>query len=98
MQFDWDANKARSNYVKHGVTFEEATTVFDNSLTLLFDDPDHSKAEFREIALGESLSARVLVISFTKRGENVLRIISARPASRKERAYYEQQFKNDVGE
>ena len=80
MQFEWDRAKAASNRRKHGIAFEEATSVFA--------DPDHSLLERREIIVGKAQN-RLLVISFTERQDNI-RIISARRASARERKRYEE--------
>jgi len=87
--FEWDAAKAHANRRKHGVTFEEAATVFANSLARIFPDPDHSSTEERELIIGHSAKARLLVVSFTERGLSI-RLISARPATRYERKDYEE--------
>jgi hypothetical protein len=89
MKFEWDQSKAASNLKKHGVSFEEAKTVFDNLLAVIFDDEAHSVDEQREIIIGHSRQNRLLLIAFTERSGNV-RIISARLATRNEREDYEQ--------
>jgi len=89
MKFAWDQSKAASNLKKHGVSFEEARTVFDNPLAVIFDDEAHSVDEQREIIIGHSRQNRLLLIGFTERSGNV-RIISARLATRNEREDYEQ--------
>ncbi len=89
MKFEWDQSKAASNLKKHGVSFEEAKTVFDNPLAVIFDDGAHSVDEQREIIIGHSQQNRLLLIAFTERSGNV-RIISARLATRNEREDYEQ--------
>lgn len=89
MEFEWDESKAAINLKKHGVSFEEAKTVFDNVLAVIFDDEAHSVIERREIIIGHSRNNRLLVISFTER-PNAIRIISARLATRREREDYEQ--------
>ena len=88
MEFEWDPEKAASNVEKHGVEFIEATTVFADPLELTITDPDHSENEDRFISLGRSASGTVLVVSFTER-ENRIRVISARPATSRERREYE---------
>lgn len=89
--FEWDDNKARINLQKHGVSFEEAQTVFCDENALLIDDPDHSEDEERFIILGLSSTARLLVVCHCYRAsETVIRIISARKATRKEAQQYEQ--------
>jgi uncharacterized protein len=87
--FEWDADKAQSNERKHGVTFEEASTVFADPFASTIYDPDHSDDEDRYLSLGLSSENRVLVVSFTDRDEKI-RIISARVASRRERKQYEE--------
>ncbi len=87
MRFEWDPAKARRNLAKHGVSFEEAATVFADRLSLTTLDPDHSEDEDRYLLLGASYAARLVVVSHTHRGESV-RIISARIASRRERREY----------
>ncbi|MEH1778774.1 MAG: BrnT family toxin [Nostoc sp.] len=87
MVFDWDEEKARSNLVKHNVSFDEATSVFDDPLFLTFADPEHSLQEQRFI-MGESAKGRLLVVAYTDRA-GITRLISARPATRKERKAYE---------
>jgi uncharacterized protein len=89
MEFEWDKSKATANLTKHDVSFEEAKTVFDNVLAVIFDDQAHSVGEKREIIIGHSRNNRLLLISFTERS-NVIRIISARLATRREREDYEQ--------
>jgi uncharacterized protein len=89
MEFEWDTSKAASNLNKHGVSFEEAQTVFDNPLAFIFEDEAHSITEHREIIIGHSHRNRLLLVSFTER-PNAIRIISARLVTRKEREDYEQ--------
>lgn len=81
--------KAASNLRKHGVSFHEAATVFQDTLSLTGDDPDHSLREERFVTFGVSSTGRLLVVSHVVRGER-LRIISARPATRAERKLYEE--------
>jgi hypothetical protein len=88
MEFEWDPEKATSNAEKHGVEFVEATTVFGDPLELTIVDPDHSESEDRFISLGRSVTGAILVVSFTER-ESRIRIISARPATPRERRGYE---------
>jgi uncharacterized DUF497 family protein len=90
MKCEWDNVKAIANLRKHGVSFEEAQTVFDNPLAAIFDDEAHSFDELREIIIGHSQRNRLLIISFTERSTNI-RIISARLVTKKEREEYEQQ-------
>jgi hypothetical protein len=89
MLFERDKPKAAANLKQHGISFEEARTVFDNALAAIFDDEAHSVGEKREIIIGHSQSNRLLLISFTER-PNAIRIISARLATRREREDYEQ--------
>jgi uncharacterized protein len=86
--FEWDKAKAAANEKKHSVDFEEAATVFADSLAAIFPDPDHSNDETREIIVGHSDRNRLLVVSFTERGD-AIRIISARAATKRERKKYE---------
>ncbi len=89
MDFEWDQAKAADNLKKHGVSFEEAKTVFDNPLSAIFDDEAHSIDEQREVIIGHSQQNRLLLLAFTERSSSI-RIISARLATRKEREDYEQ--------
>ena len=89
LTFEWDENKAERNLKKHGVSFEEASTVFRDPLSRTIGDPLHSDEEDRFVILGESHRRRLVVVVFTERGENI-RIISARPAGRRERKDYEE--------
>ena len=90
MQFSWDPAKARANRRKHGVSFEEAASVFIiDPLARIHDDPDHSEGEVREIIVGFSAAGRLLLVSFTQRGETV-RIVSARAADPWERRRHEE--------
>jgi hypothetical protein len=88
-QFEWNAEKAQSNFTTHGVRFEEAVTVFQDSLPVSIPDPDHSQGEHRYIELGRSTLGRLLVVSYTERAD-VIRIIGARRATRKEVRDYEE--------
>lgn len=88
MKFQWDSDKASSNAQKHGVSFEEAVTVFGDLLAVTISDPDHSIGEFRFLTTGISRLQRLLVVSHTERG-NEVRLISARLATRSERKSYE---------
>ncbi|QMS88918.1 BrnT family toxin [Nostoc edaphicum CCNP1411] len=89
MEFEWNPDKAVINLKKHDVSFPEATTVFEDSLSVTFPDPDHSIGENRYIIIGMSGSGNLLVVSHTDR-ENCTRIISARKATRQERRFYEE--------
>jgi len=88
MEFEWDPEKAKKNYKKHGVHFEEASTVFYDALSATFDDHDHSIREHRLITVGFSSIGRLLVVSHTERGKTI-RIISTRPATARERTRHE---------
>ena len=88
-RFEWDDLKARRNAWKHGISFEEAATVFHDPDYFVAEDIAHSHAERRHWLLGKTAFEKVLVVIFTMRPGGVVRIISARPASRKERARYE---------
>ena len=87
--FEWDADKAESNRKKHRVTFEEASTVFGDPLSLLMPDPDHSAEEQRYVLLGVSKQGRLLVVAYAERAQRT-RLISARPATRMELRRYEE--------
>lgn len=87
-EFEWDAVKARENAKKHGIGFEEALTVFADPLASIFDDPDHSEEERRELIIGHSARQRLIVVSFTERDRRT-RIIGARTATPRERRHYE---------
>ena len=89
MAFEWDSNKAATNLAKHGVSFEEAKTVFDDPLYIDFYDLDHSDDEHRYIMIGMSEQNRLLLVAYTERGD-VIRLISAREATKAERRAYEQ--------
>jgi uncharacterized DUF497 family protein len=88
MEFDWDNSKAETNFAKHGVSFQEAASVFDDALSITFPDPDHSVSEERLIIIGNSHRGRLLFVSHTDRNDQ-LRIISARETTRRERKVYE---------
>lgn len=88
LEFEWDENKAKINQKKHGVSFEEATSVFNDSLSTNFDDPDHSQAENRYIIIGLSNQSRYLFVSFVDRNKKI-RLISARLVTPRERRFYE---------
>lgn len=94
LSFEWDQTKADSNLIKHGISFEEASTVFADPLSLTIPDPEHSQAEERLIILGNSHRGKLLVVVHTERGENI-RVISARRASRRERKFYEESTPED---
>ena len=86
---EWDPDKARTNLRKHRVSFEEAATVFGDSMSITIRDPDHSIGEARFLDVGLSHSGRLLAVAYTERGSRI-RLISARPASRRERKEHEE--------
>jgi uncharacterized DUF497 family protein len=88
MEFEWDSIKAEKNLAKHGVSFPEAATVFGDSLSMTYPDPDHSVREQRYITIGCSQDGRVLIVAHTDRADRVP-IISARKATTRERRHYE---------
>lgn len=89
MQFEWDAEKATANLSKHGVSFDEARTVFDDPLYVDFYDPDHSDEEARYIIIGQSESGRLLMVSYTER-DDTIRMISSRELTQAEQKAYEE--------
>lgn len=89
MRFEWDPKKATTNLKKHGVTLQEAATVFGDPLAITFQDPDHSGDEERQMTFGLSLQKRLFVVSHTERRDRI-RIINARLMDRKERMIYEE--------
>lgn len=89
MTFEWDDSKEARNFDKHGVSFDEASSVFMDPFFLVFQDPDHSEGEHRFLIFGSSSQGRCLVVSYTERGDSV-RIISAREMTRTERKSYEE--------
>lgn len=89
LRIEWDPRKAEANRKKHGVSFEDAQTVFSDERARLIDDPDHSEEEERFLLLGLSSSLRLLVVAHCYRSDgNVIRIISARKATREEERFY----------
>lgn len=90
LDFEWDRRKDASNQSKHGVGFGEAATVYADPLASIFDDEDHSGDEHREVIIGHSRRGRLLPVAFTERGKNVVRIISARKATRREQKDHEE--------
>ena len=91
--FEWDPQKASANLRKHGISFDEASTVFNDPLAAIFDDEDHSEGEIREIIIGHSIKNDLMVVCFTERAKGIVRIFSARLATRKERKDYEENRK-----
>ena len=89
MKFDWDQTKASANSTKHGVTFEEARTVFFDEFAVQFFDDDHSSEEERFLLLGLSSDAKLLLVCHCEREQgDVIRIVSARKATKREAAHY----------
>jgi len=89
LQFEWDSRKKKTNIKKHGVSFDEARTVFYDENAIQFFDPDHSEDEDRFILLGMSFKLRILVVCHCfRKNETVVRIISARKADRNEENEY----------
>jgi len=94
IRFSWDSNKNASNCNKHGVSFEEASSVFGDLWARIIDDPDHSLNEQRFIILGMSNKLRILLVCHCYRGrEDIIRIISARRATKAEAATYQNKRK-----
>lgn len=90
LQFIWDREKAAANLRKHGVDFAEAATAFGDPLSITIPDPDHSAKEERWLLVGQSEAGRLLVVAHTDRGDEI-RVINARPATRRERQTYEEE-------
>lgn len=90
IHFEWDSKKAGSNLKKHGVSFEEAQTVFDDDCARLIPDPDHSENEDRFVLLGMSCKLNVLVVVHCERSDSNIRIISARKATKPETNSYQE--------
>ena len=93
LKFEWDEKKSSLNSKKHGISFEDATTCFDDDFAEVFDDVSHSETEDRYLLIGMSLTLKTLVVIFTERdgvnkSEIINRIISARKATKKEFQYY----------
>jgi uncharacterized DUF497 family protein len=91
LEFEWDPAKAEANLKDHGVSFDEATTVFRDTLSITISDPDHSDFEDRFIDIGVSHRMQLLVVSYTERQDKI-RIISARQPTRAERKSYEETY------
>jgi len=89
LQFTWDPTKAAANLSKHGVSFEDASTVFRNPLAKVLPDPTHSEQEERSLIIGHSTGGRLLLVVFTETDDGI-RIISAREVSARERREYEE--------
>ena len=89
MEFEWDPRKDAANRRKHGVGFREAATVFGDPLATTFADTDHSISEHRFLTIGVSVIGRLLVVAQTE-SDDTIRVISARPVTRRERRFYEE--------
>ena len=89
MKFEWDRKKAESNLAKHGISFEEARTVFYDENARLIDDPDHSGEEDRIILMGISQCLRIITVCHCYRDEDRIRLISARKATKEEKQSYQ---------
>lgn len=93
MNFEWDENKNQINQHKHGISFKEVKTVFEDTYAILFDDPDHSDYEERFLIIGMSSAKGICIVSHCYRGaDETVRIISARKATKTEREFYDEQF------
>jgi len=89
IEFEWDQNKAASNFLKHGVSFDEAKSVFDDPIYVDFYDPDQPYNEHRYIIIGHSVKNRLLIVAYAER-KNKICLISAREATRREKKVYEE--------
>jgi uncharacterized DUF497 family protein len=90
LEFEWDAEKAAGNLRKHGVSFEEAASVFNDAQATAYEDPDHSTGEKRCLTIGASAQGRLLIIAYADRSERI-RIINARKVTTRERELYEEE-------
>ena len=90
LRFEWDPKKAARNLKKHRVSFEEAQTVFEDELALIFPDEEHSSEEVREIIIGRAARDRVLLVCFVERKQDLVRLFSARRATKNERDDFEE--------
>ena len=93
-KFEWDKRKAKRNLKKHGVSFEEASSVFGDPLANIFDDEVHSSNEEREYIIGHSSFQRLLIVFFTERTKDLIRVFSARKTTKRERREYEENSKS----
>jgi uncharacterized DUF497 family protein len=89
LTFEWDEEKSRQNLRKHGVSFEEAKTIFNDPFAMTIADPDHSLRENRYIDMGMSCRGHILMVWYTERGSNI-RIIGSRKTTRSQRQQYEE--------
>jgi uncharacterized protein len=96
MKFEWDPQKAQSNLRKHGISFEEAITVFNDTLAFIFDDMEHSQSEHREIIIGTSTLRRMVLVCFLESREDTIRIFSARRATKGEIKDYEKNARSQT--
>jgi hypothetical protein len=92
--FEWDEEKAISNLLKHGISFDESKSVFYDNFAIMSLDIEHSITEERFVLIGYSINNRILYISFTERN-NIIRIISTRKSTKNERLLYEKNYKNN---
>ena len=89
LDFDWDEDKAAANFKKHGISFDEAKTVFGDPFSVTIDDPAHSASEYRFVDIGTSTSGMILALAYAERGRTI-RLISCRKATKAERKIYEE--------
>ena len=89
MEFEWDSGKAAINLKKHGISFSETLSVFSDPLELTISDPDHSLDEYRFLSIGKSIKGRLLIVSYTERENDRIRVINSREATRLEKKQYE---------
>ncbi len=89
VEFEWDEKKAAANFARHGLSFEEARTVFLDPLARIVEDQVHSTTERRELIIGQTLPGRFVFVCFSERASQRVRLISARPGTKKERRKYE---------
>ena len=89
LDFEWDEDKAAANVKKHGISFEEAKTVFGDPFSVTIDDPGHSASEYRFVDIGTSAPGMVLAVTYAERGQKI-RLINCRKATRAERKIYEE--------
>lgn len=89
-EFEWNATKAAANLKKHGISFAEGATAFEDEFAMVVDDPTHSDDEPRQILIGYSEKSRLVFVSFIVRGANRIRLISVRKADAQERRDYEE--------
>jgi len=93
VRIEWNPRKAAGNLRKHDLSFDEASTVFDDPLAVIFPDEEHSMDEVREIIIGHSVKNQLIIVSFTEREPDIVRMISARLATRKEINDYEENIR-----